>query len=177
MIVTGFRLCAIYTPELYFAVDPVTGKDVICNIAGIPKARLGLRCIFCKTQGKGACFQCSAKKCTRAYHATCAAAAGVLIEMREGWIWDEVTGKKVTQMNIDFRCRFHRPKRHRNLDSETLEEDKLIMDYGRSLIKGDVVQMQYIRGDIFAGVVVENRVDEESVLVDELPKGYVCCFW
>ena len=33
--------------------------------------------------------------------------------------------------------------------------------------------MQYYRGDIFAGAVVENRKGEEMILVDILPRGYV----
>ncbi|KAF8468304.1 hypothetical protein BDZ91DRAFT_793174 [Kalaharituber pfeilii] len=167
------RLCAIYTPETYFAADQISGKDTIYNIAGIPKSRLELRCVFCKISGRGACFQCSAKKCARAYHATCAAAAGVLVEMRDAWAEDAETGKPVMQTQIDFLCRYHRPKRNKDLDSELLEENLSIAEFGRSLIKGDVIQMQFFRREIFAGVVVENRLSEETVLVDVLPKGFV----
>lgn len=165
------RLCAIYTPETYFLTDPITGKETIHNIAGIPKSRLELRCNFCKLSGKGACFQCSAKKCARSYHATCAAAAGVLVEMREAWVEDVEAGKPILQTHIDFRCRFHREKRSKDRNGEILEEDSVIRDFGRSLIKGNVIQMQFFRRDIFAGVVLENRLSEGMVLVDVLPKG------
>lgn len=168
-----FRLCAIYTPETYFATDPITGKEIIHNITGIPKSRLELRCMFCKVARQGACFQCTAKKCIRGYHATCAAAAGVLVEMRDGWVEDASSGKYVMQTIIDFQCKYHRPKRDKNLDGEGLEENQAIQDFGRSLIKGDVIQMQFYRQEIFAGVVVENRLSEGMVLVDVLPKGYV----
>jgi hypothetical protein len=82
-------------------------------------------------------------------------------------------GKEYPQTNIDYRCKYHRPKRPKNIEAEMLEEDVLIRSYSRSLIKGDVIQMQYLTGDIFAGVLVENRPSEEMVLVELLPRGYV----
>lgn len=169
------RLCAIYTPETYFVTDPITGKETIHNIDGIPEARLQLKCMFCRVARRGACFQCTAKKCIRGYHATCAAAAGVLVEMRDGWVEDPTSGRYIKQPIIDFQCKYHRPKRDKNLDGEALEEDSAIQGFGRSLIKGDVIQMQFLRQEIFAGVVVENRLSEGMVLVDTLPKGYVSC--
>ncbi|KAF8426681.1 JmjC domain, hydroxylase-domain-containing protein, partial [Tirmania nivea] len=165
------RLCAIYTPETYFVTDPITGKEAIHGIDGIPEARLQLKCMFCRVARRGACFQCTAKKCIRGYHATCAAAAGVLVEMRDGWVEDPTSGRYVKQPIIDFQCKYHRPKRDKNLDGEALEEDSAIQGFGRSLIKGDVIQMQFLRQEIFAGVVVENRLSEGMVLIDTLPKG------
>jgi len=175
------RLCAIYTPETYFVTDPITRRETIHNIAGIPEARLQLKCMFCRVARRGACFQCTAKKCIRGYHATCAAAAGVLVEMRDSWVEDPTSGRYVKQPTIDFQCKYHRPKRDKNLDGEALEEDSVIQSFGRSLIKGDVIQVQFLRQEIFAGVVMENRLSEGMVLVDLLPKGYVsrlslmCC--
>ena len=78
----------MYTPETYFGVDPDTNEEVICNVDGIPKARTDLKCHFCRSK-VGACFQCSEKKCVRAYHATCAAAAGVLVETAVNTAVDE----------------------------------------------------------------------------------------
>lgn len=82
-------------------------------------------------------------------------------------------GNPKVQTNTDFRCRFHRPKRRKDIDTEALEEDQLIRVFAESRVKDDVIQMQYLQGDIFAGVVVENRKDEGTVLISTLPKGYV----
>lgn len=171
LLLVPLRLCAIYTPETYFKWDEAQQHEVVANIPGIPRARLELRCIFCRST-KGACFQCSSKKCARAYHATCAAAAGVLVNMFDVPHYGE-DGQIYPQTDIDFRCRFHRPKRPKGMDSEKLENDMVVRKFANSLIKGDVIQMQYYRGDIFGGVVIENRYSEECVVVNVLPKGSV----
>ncbi|KAI5782942.1 JmjC domain, hydroxylase-domain-containing protein, partial [Pyronema domesticum] len=163
------RLCAIYTPETYFKWDEATNREIVANVAEIPKARLELKCVFCRSK-KGSCFQCSAKKCTRAYHATCAAAAGVLVNMVDVEITGE-DGKTYAQTNIDYRCKIHRPKRPKDVEAEQLESDPVIRKFSAALIKDDIIQMQYFTGDIFAGVVQENRVNEETVLVKVLPRG------
>lgn len=165
------RLCVIYTPETYFKWDHAANREIVANIDEIPKARLELKCIFCR-QKKGSCFQCSAKKCTRAYHATCAAAAGVLVNMVDVQVTGE-DGEKYAQTSIDYRCKMHRPKRPKDCSVETLEEDPLIRKFSTALIKDDVIQMQYLHGEIFAGVVIENRKTEETVLVQILPRGLV----
>ncbi|KAK5242069.1 hypothetical protein LTR16_008795, partial [Cryomyces antarcticus] len=72
----------------------------------------------------------------------------------------------------DFRCRYHRPKRAKHLDGDALESSKLIQNYAKALKPQDVVQVQYLQGDIFAGTVVENRPGEMTLLIDVLPEGY-----
>ncbi|KAI9816336.1 MAG: hypothetical protein M1832_005093 [Thelocarpon impressellum] len=161
------RLCAIYTPETY--VDGTAGSERIRNVASIDKARLELKCNYCRSK-RGACFQCSQKKCTRAYHPTCAAAAGVLVDMRDVPVFD-ADGTEYTDVGIDFRCKFHRPKRSKNLDGDSLEENELVRENARGLAIGDVAQMQFYRGEIFAGVVVENRKSEQTIVVDTLLTG------
>ena len=161
------RLCALYMPETF--IQSSGGSEKVCNVANIDKARLDLKCYYCRSK-RGACFQCSQAKCTRAYHATCAAAAGVLVDMRDITVVGE-DGRESTDVGIDFRCRYHRPKRAKSLDGDVLEESKLIQDFARALQVGDVVQLQFFQRDIFAGAVVENRVSEHMVLVDILPKG------
>ena len=163
-----FRLCAIYTPETYFKWDHEAAREIVANIEEIPKARIDLRCIFCR-QKKGSCFQCSAKKCHRAFHATCAAAAGVLVSMVDVQVTGD-DGKSYAQTSIDYRCKYHRPKRPKDWSAESAEEDPLIRKFSTALIKDDVIQMQYETGDIFAGVVIENRKSEDTVLVQILPK-------
>ncbi|KAI9831229.1 MAG: hypothetical protein M1819_005157 [Sarea resinae] len=161
------RICALYTPETY--IEEESGKDIVRNVANIDKARLDLKCNFCRSK-RGACFQCSQKKCTRAYHATCAAAAGVQVDIGDVPVFSE-DGIEYTDTGIDFRCRFHRSKRGKNVDGFMLEEDTKIKEYAGTLKRDDVVQMQYYQGEIFAGVVVENRPSEETLLVDIIPKG------
>ena len=160
-------LCAIYTPETF--IDRTSGTERICNVAHIDKARRDLKCNYCRSK-KGACFQCSQKKCTRAYHPTCAAAAGVLVDMRNVPVFDE-HGTEYTDVGIDFRCRYHRVKRSKNMDGDSLEENCLVQESAQKLVAGDVAQMQYHKGDIFAGVVIENRQSERTILVDMLPRG------
>jgi len=162
------RLCAIYTPETYLVEE--NGAELVCNVAHIDKARLDLKCNFCRSK-RGACFQCSSKKCTRAFHATCAAAAGVQIDTGPVPTWGE-DGTEYVCEGYDFRCKFHRPKvRGRNVDGETLEKSKVILDYAKDLGKNELVQVQYFGQEPFGGMVVENRPSEMAVLVKVLPFG------
>jgi hypothetical protein len=162
------RLCALYTPETYLVVED--GKEKVCGILNIDKARLDLKCNYCHSK-RGSCFQCASKKCTRAFHATCAAAAGVLVDEGPVPIWDE-DGTEYYCEGYDFRCRFHRPRRDKKIDTnDALEETKLVRKYGRGLLKGDVVQALLLSNDVFAGAVVENRPSEGCVIIDIEPEG------
>lgn len=161
------RVCALYTPETYMEEDD--GAETICGIANIDKARLDLKCSFCRSK-KGACFQCSSKKCTRAFHATCAAAAGVQVDFGPVPVYGE-DGTEYASEAYDFRCRFHRAKRPKNATGDSLENSDLIQDFARTLEQHHVVQIQYAQGDVFAGVVIENRPSEHSVVVTVLPEG------
>ncbi|KAH6977008.1 hypothetical protein BKA56DRAFT_522227 [Ilyonectria sp. MPI-CAGE-AT-0026] len=161
------RLCALYLPETY--IDTVDGQEVVSNAAHIHKDRLDLKCLYCRSK-RGACFQCSQKKCARAYHATCAAAAGVFVEDQEVPVFGE-DGKEYKEQAFEFSCRFHRTKRDRKLDGDALEADPRIQAAAAALKKGETCQLQYLKGEIFAGCVVENRVDEQTLLLDILPNG------
>jgi hypothetical protein len=161
------RLCALYTPETYIADE--NGFEKVYNVNNIDKARLELRCMYCRSK-KGTCFQCSSKKCARAYHATCAAAAGVQIDTGPVPTWGE-DGTEYVCEGYDFRCRFHRPKRPKTTDVDALEKNSLVLKRGRLLKAGDVIQALYFDGDIFGAVVVENRPGEMSCVVDVLPEG------
>ncbi|KAF2491756.1 hypothetical protein BU16DRAFT_127854 [Lophium mytilinum] len=165
------RLCAEYTPETFLSEGP---NPVVCGVSKINKARLELRCNYCRSK-RGAVFQCSAKKCARAFHATCAPAAGIQVDIGPMPTFDE-EGTEYYYDGYDFRCRFHRPKKRsaKLVDGDTLENDKLIQEYARGLKPKDVVQVQYCFTDqsqIFAGVVVENRPAEWTVVIDVLPEA------
>ena len=163
------RMCALYLPETF--IESVDDVEMIANVDGIDKARLELKCLYCRSK-KGACFQCSQKKCPRSYHATCAAAAGVFVEEAEVPVIGE-DGTEYKEQSFEFSCRFHRTKRDRKFDGDVLEENPDIRRAAASLQKNAICQVQYFRGDIFAGVVVENRPDEETFLLDIIPNGYV----
>ena len=159
------RLCALYTPETYLAVE--NGVEKVFNVARINKDRLNAKCNFCR--GKRIAFQCDSRKCARGYHATCAAAAGVQVDAGPMPLY--IDGVEYISEGFDFRCRFHRPKRPKSADSDSLEENALVRDYAKDLKKGDVVQAMHLGGDVFAGTIVENRPGEMCVLIDVLPGG------
>jgi len=165
------RSCALFTPETWVDKDD-SGLERVCGVATIDRARLDLKCNFCRSK-RGACFQCSSKKCTRAFHATCALAAGVLID--GGLVPTFGTdGTEYFEEGYDFRCKYHRPKMPKKVDIDALESSKRIHNFAKDLKYNDVVQAQYVGGEVFAGSVVENRPSELSVVVDVLPEGYVC---
>ena len=142
---------------------------MIRDVAQIDRARLEMKCNYCRNK-KGSVFQCSQKKCVRAYHATCAAQAGVLVDIGLVPVFAE-DGTEYTDTGIDFRCRIHRGRRGKHVDGEALEENPLIRKTAQKLPVGEVAQFQYLQGDIFAGVIVENRKSEQTLLIETLPKG------
>ncbi|OSS48003.1 hypothetical protein B5807_06326 [Epicoccum nigrum] len=162
------RICADYTPETYIL------NETVCNVANIGKDRLELKCNYCRSK-RGAVFQCSQKKCTRAFHATCAVAAGVQVDLGTMQTFD-AEGTEYFYDGYDFRCRFHRPKKRNNktVDVDALEKNKFILNYGKTLKPRDVIQFQYVGGEmyqIYGAQIVENRPGEQAVLVDVLPDG------
>lgn len=166
------RICASYIPET--DIESSAAGELVTNTKGIDKQRLGLRCGYCHSK-KGACFQCSFGKCVRAFHATCAAAAGVLVEEGERPVFSE-DGTEYKENGFEFSCRFHRTKRDKKLERDILQDDARLRKAASRLAVGDTCQMQHYgkdAKDIFAGIVVENRHSEEMLLIDVLPKGYV----
>lgn len=157
------RICGEYTPE----TDVENNK--IYGVKAIDKARLELKCIYCRNR-KGAKIQCSQKKCARAYHATCAAAAGMFVEHGEIPVFGE-DGTEYKTMGCSFSCRFHRVKRDKKIDISMLEDDVKVQNAARELQKDSIAQFQMLGKDIFAGLVVENRVGEGTLLVEVLPSS------
>lgn len=176
---TAHRVCANFVPETY--VD----RGVVYGFNDIPRGRMDLRCVHCRSK-RGACVQCSFPKCVRAYHMTCADPAGVLCETTE----DPESG----QASIEYKCRFHRPRREAKTQLE-LEADVDVHNFGYSLLPGEICQFQIgglaeqrklqpfgprvtannssnncvLNGMVHAGVVKMNNISEESVLVELLP--------
>jgi hypothetical protein len=154
------RICAEYIPETWI-LSSDDGHEVVAGTERITPARWNLKCLYCGST-RGAKFQCSVTQCCRAYHATCAAAAGVLVETAE----DE------QGFVSSYQCRFHRPKR---IPAVYLENDPSIPEFAGKLQQGETVQAKFagMENDVpFVGVVVEN-CESEQVVVIELANGFV----
>ncbi|CAK7233431.1 hypothetical protein SEUCBS140593_008599 [Sporothrix eucalyptigena] len=159
------RICADYVPET--RIETIDGKDVVKGVSDIQIPRMDLHCLFCRHR-KGVCVSCSQPKCSRSYHATCAAAAGVFVNQIE--VPTDSDGEtKSTKRTFEFTCRFQRTKRDKKLDSRALEKNERVLVAASNLKPGDTCQMQLYRSDIFAGAVLENRTDEQTVLLRIIP--------
>ncbi|KAJ5627884.1 hypothetical protein N7490_010112 [Penicillium lividum] len=160
------RRCAAFIEETSILRD-ASGQEVVCDIENIPKARLGLKCLFCR-EVRGACFQCNFGKCTRAYHPTCALLAGVQVE--HGAIAVNADdGNQYALPSVDLKCKFHRQKRPSGLTKE-LDHDRCVIEAARRMVPGALIQLQADK-DINGAIVLQNRYEERSLLVKILPRG------
>lgn len=154
------RICAEYIPETYIMTTE-EGQEIVAGTEAITPARWNLKCLYCAST-RGAKFQCSVTQCYRAYHATCAAAAGVLVETavdEQGFV-------------SSYQCRFHRTRR---VPLAYLEEDPNVVEYASKLQAGDSIQARFAGMDHdvpFVGVVVDNCESEQIVII-ELANGYI----
>lgn len=151
------RICASMFPnQLRITIGASTDK--VEGMNDISKAQRNLKCQVChvgnrilqsvRLASNGACFQCTQSKCTRAYHGTCALAAG-----------------------FDYGsecCRIHRlPK------SPFYEiDDKQFFERLENIVKDSAIQFTLTRGiakrhsgDIHCGIVQANNVMENSFQV------------
>ena len=160
------RRCAQYIEEISIIRDE-SGKEVVCDVERIPKARLGLKCLFCR-EARGACFQCNMGKCTRSYHPTCALLAGVQVEFGLVPVVAD-DGNQYSIPSVDLKCRFHRQKR---VPYECSDQDSLLTETALRVPEGDLVQFQADK-EINGAVVLQNRHEERTLLVKVLPRGDV----
>lgn len=161
------RRCASFIEETSILRDE-SGKEVVCDVDKIPKARMGLKCLFCR-EVRGACFQCNFGKCTRAYHATCALLAGVQIEQGlVAVIADD--GNQYSIPSVDLKCKYHRQKKQGFVISDPSDYDRRLNETAQRLGAGDLIQFQADK-DINGAVVVENRPEERGLLLKVLPRG------
>ncbi|CAL5871088.1 uncharacterized protein PFLUO_LOCUS5334 [Penicillium psychrofluorescens] len=163
------RRCAAFIEETSILRNE-SGQEVVCDVDKIPKARLELKCLFCR-EVRGACFQCNFGKCTRAYHATCALLAGVAIEHGSiAVIADD--GNTYSLPSVDLKCKFHRQKRPAGISGESLDSDRRVNQGARRLVQGDLIQFQADK-EINGAIVLQNRPEERSLLLKVLPRGDV----
>ncbi|GAT28461.1 jumonji family transcription factor [Aspergillus luchuensis] len=162
------RRCALYTEETSILRDE-SGKEVVCDVDKIPKARMGLKCLFCR-EVRGACFQCNFGKCTRSYHATCALLAGVQVEQGQiAVIADD--GNQYSIPSVDLKCKYHRQKKPSWMASgDSPDYDRKLIQTARGLVAGDLVQFQADK-EINGAIVLQNRPEERTLLVKVLPRG------
>jgi hypothetical protein len=139
-------ICASYIPEI-----TIGGDGVLTGLEKISEHRKNLKCVGCGSV-RGICVQCGA--CGRSYHGACVDAAGVL-------------SRRTRDGQPEFLCRFHRPKRRAIYQ---LEDDENCRSWWYTMLPGDVVQCQVRNGEIFAGVVEENHLSEDMVVISCLPE-------
>lgn len=99
-------VCALWIREVYFA-NPVY-LEPIEGVAAIPRSRWTLVCYICK-QKVGACIQCVHRKCTQAYHVTCAKRAGLYMAMEKG-VLGAVSSNDTLKSYCDKHCPSHMDK-------------------------------------------------------------------
>ncbi|KAJ6019904.1 hypothetical protein N7499_002960 [Penicillium canescens] len=143
------RRCALFVEETTILHD-ASGTEVVCDIDKIPKARLGLKCLFCR-EVFGACFQCNFGKCTRAYHATCTLLAGVQIESGAIAVIAN-DGSQYSVPSVD-------------LNANSIARSDRTESW-------NLVQFQ-VDKEINGAIVLENRPEERSLLLKVLPRGDV----
>jgi hypothetical protein len=162
------RECAIHVPETYIEPDE-NGIDIAFGAGSIHKARLELKCAYCKSK-KGGKIQCISRTCVRSYHVTCAPSAGCILERVKTSRIDNDGTEYIVDATL-LLCRYHRTQRDKKMDGDALEEDIDTKVKARNMKPGETCQFQHYLGSTFAGRVVENRVEEEMLLVDLLPVG------
>ncbi|GAA6010537.1 hypothetical protein JCM11491_006986 [Sporobolomyces phaffii] len=69
------RLCVVFTPTTWIEVDESTGQEMVRGFGKIEKARWKLKCSLCP-ESHGAKVQCTANKCAKAFHVSCALVEG-----------------------------------------------------------------------------------------------------
>ncbi|KAK2750351.1 hypothetical protein FQN57_003831 [Myotisia sp. PD_48] len=163
------RTCAFYIDETSI-LRYESGKEVVCDIDQIPKARMGLKCLYCR-EIKGACFQCNFGKCARAYHATCALLAGVQIEVGKTAVIAS-DGQEYSVPAIDLKCKYHRQKKYGTPPATNADVDPKVIETAGKLNDGDLMQFQADR-EIHGAMVLSNRHSESLLIVKVLPKGDV----
>jgi hypothetical protein len=162
------RECATHIPETYIEPDE-NGDDVAFGAGSIHKARLELKCAYCKSK-KGGKIQCTTRACVRSYHVTCAPSAGCILESVKTSRIDNDGTEYIVDATL-LLCRYHRTQREKKMDGDALEEDADTIKKARNVKPGETCQFQYHLGGTFAGRIVENSISEEMFLVDLLPVG------
>ena len=95
------KICASMFPHQLkcdFETNTVHGLD------DITKNQKKLRCGVCRQSEMGACFQCSYKKCTRAFHGSCGLVDGVQYDFDSGEAFVNSTARALPQPSSKLEC-------------------------------------------------------------------------
>lgn len=160
------RICAQQFPkELSLRRASRSTRNSTERVVGllkIPRLSRNLKCGVChvpnrvaqsvKTPSHGACFQCSASKCTRSFHATCALAGGASLD--------------------NGLCKQHR----QNLSKTPGDEGKESQRQLSRLPSNAMVQFTLTRGlgkrhsgDVYCGLITRNNSDEDTLQLRVYP--------
>lgn len=157
-IFQAHRVCASMFPDQLVVESSFSGdprEDMVKGTDLLTRAQRNLVCSVCRTRNRilvsttspshGGCFQCSAPKCTRSFHGTCALAGGFLFDK-----------------NL---CKQHRKMPHFDgADSQNRA--------GLSINQGNIIQFSISAtgskrhtGTVFCGLVIRNNHTESTVEV------------
>ncbi|KAK6454890.1 JmjC domain, hydroxylase-domain-containing protein [Scheffersomyces xylosifermentans] len=148
------RICANMFPnELKIYPSDTHATTTVTGLDKVSKSQKKLQCKVCNKGAQkkngiashGACFQCSAPKCTRSFHGTCGVADGVVYSFKDS--------KHI--------CKYHRSKKF-NL----YRFNKLA-----SIKSGSGSWVQFVFNNThYFGLVLANNIDEVSFKVSVYPR-------
>nr|QDH43444.1 transcriptional factor Rph1 [Metschnikowia australis] len=151
------RICAeVFWPQVEVTrthADSTT--ETVTGIANIGRPHRSLKCLVCrlpnsiptskkKTATRGACFQCSAPRCVKSYHATCALLAGFLFTKN--------------------CCKTHRPSHSKYYE----REDQQLHEKLSKIPRNSMIQYTFQgpgrrhTGEVHGGLVIKNLVAEHK---------------
>ncbi|CAJ0584879.1 unnamed protein product, partial [Mesorhabditis spiculigera] len=101
-------ICAIWLNEVHFLnpifLEPIEGHQTCLAV------RSKLKCLICSRK-QGACVQCSHKSCARAFHVTCAQAAGLCMNVSQ---YDDSDASEKVDVQRKLYCPLHEPDEQGN---------------------------------------------------------------
>ncbi|OBA18015.1 JmjC-domain-containing protein [Metschnikowia bicuspidata var. bicuspidata NRRL YB-4993] len=158
------RICAeAFLPQVEISRPAAGSKtETVTGIANIARPYRSLKCLVCrvpnrlqtsaKTVTRGACFQCSASRCVKSYHATCALSAGFLFNKS--------------------CCKTHRPSHSKYYD----RQDQQLHEKLSRIPHNSMIQYSFPgpgrrhTGDVHGGLVVKNVAAEHKFEVACYPE-------
>lgn len=158
------RVCAKAFPkELHIRRASRSSKatERVGGLLNISKLSRNQKCVVCHVPNRvqstkmpphGACFSCSAHKCSRSFHATCALGSGALLDA--------------------CLCKHHRASAFPYYDSNSTElTEKLETLPANSLVQFTLTRGLGKRqwGDVYCGLITFNSKDDETLQIKVYP--------
>lgn len=111
-------VCAALGPQVLF--ENIILREPV-NLTRVPKANLKLKCYYChklspnNSGPRGICVKCSVKKCSTAFHITCAHAAGIVFE------------RSMLPPIVEIKCKYHIAVSEKTLQNSPCEVQKGVL--------------------------------------------------